>query len=59
MNKDFENKTVTKKLLNRYRIQIKLISIYHALINEMIKKEHRSLINVLLKLIENKIERKF
>ena len=57
MNEDFENKTVTKGLLNRYRIRIKLTSTYHALINEMIKKEHRSLINVLSKLIEDKIER--
>ena len=57
MNEDFENKTVTKELLNRYRIRIKLTSTYHASINEMIEKEHRSLINVLSKLIENKIER--
>ena len=57
MNEDFENKTVTKELLNRYRIRIKLTSTYHALINEMIKKRHRLLINVLSKLIENKIER--
>ena len=57
INKNFENKIVIKKLLNRYRIQIKLISTYHALIKEMIEKEHRLLINVLLKLIENKIER--
>ena len=57
MNEDLENKAVTKELLNRYRIRIKLTSTYHASINEMIEKEHRSLINVLSKLIENKIER--
>ena len=57
INEDFENKTVTEELLNRYKIRIKLNSTYHALINEMIEKEHRSLINILLKLIENKIER--
>ena len=57
MNEDLENKTVTEELLNRYRIRIKLTSTYHASINEMIEKEHRSLINVLSKLIENKIER--
>ena len=57
MNENLENKTVTKNWLNRYRIQIKLTSTYYALINEMIEKEHRSLIDVLSKLIENKIER--
>ena len=57
MNENFENKTVTKKLLNRYRVQIKLTSTYHASINEMIKKEHRPLINALSKLTEDKIER--
>ena len=57
MNENFENKAITEKLLNRYRIRIKLISTYHALINEIIEKEYRSLINTLSKLIENKIER--
>ena len=57
MNEDSENKTVTEELLNRYRIRIKLTSTYHTLINEMIKREHRPLINVLSKLIESKIER--
>ena len=57
MNKDFENKVVTKELLNRYKIQSKLISTYYASINEMIEKEYQSLINVLSKLIKNKIER--
>ena len=59
INKDFENKTVTEELLNRYRIRIKLTSIYHASINEMIERKHWSLINVLSKLIEDKIERWF
>ena len=57
MNEDFENKAVTEELLNRYRVRIKLISTYHASINEMIEREHRSLINVLSKLIENKMQR--
>ena len=57
MNEGSENKTVTEELLNRYRVRIKLTSTYHALINEIIEKEHRPLINVLSKLIENKIER--
>ena len=57
MNKNFENKVITEELLNRYRIRTKLTSTYHASINEMIEKEHRPLIHVLSKLIENKIER--
>ena len=56
MNEDFENKIVTKELLNRYRVQIKLTSTYHASINEMIKKRYQLLINILSKLIEDKIE---
>ena len=59
MNKSLENKTVIKELLNRYRIQIKLTSIYYASINKIIKKEYRSLINVLSKMTEDKIERWF
>ena len=56
-NENIKNKAVTKELLNRYKIRIKLISTYHASTNEIIKKEHRSLINVLSKLVENKIKR--
>ena len=59
MNEDYKNKIIIKKLLNWYRIRIKLTSTYYASINEMIKRKHRSLINVLSKLIENKIERWF
>ena len=57
MNKNFENKIVTKELMNQYKIQIKLTSTYYASINEIIEKRHRSLINVLSKLTENKIKR--
>ena len=39
INEDFENKIITEKLLNRYRIRIKLISTYHVSINEIIKKK--------------------
>ena len=56
-NEDFENKIVTEELLNQYRVRIKLTSTYHASINEMIERKYRSLINVLSKLIESKIER--
>ena len=48
---------MTKKLLSKYKIKIKLISTYYSSVNEMIKKKHRLLINVLSKLIEGKIER--
>ena len=57
INENFENKIIIEELLNRYRIRIKLTSTYHALINEIIKRRHRPLINVLSKLIKNKIER--
>ena len=35
----FRKKIVTEKYLNRYKIQIELISIYHASINKMIGKK--------------------
>ena len=38
---------------------MKLTSIYHVSINEMIKREHRLLINVLSKLTEDKREQRF
>ena len=57
INEGFENKMITKKLLNRYSIRIKLILIYHTWINEMGKRKHWPLMNVLLKLTKDKVER--
>ena len=56
MNESFENKIVIKESLNRYKVQIKLISTYHASINKIIKEKHQLLINILSILTENKIE---
>ena len=55
MNEDFKNKIVTEKLLNRYKIQIKLIRLIMYRLMKWLKK-HRSFINVLSKLIKKKIE---
>ena len=50
---------MTRKLLNKYKVKIKVISIYYLFINEIIERKHRPLINILSKLIEKKIEQKF
>ena len=59
INEDSENKIMIRKLLNKYRVKIKLISIYHSFFNEMIEKKHRLLINVLSKLIKKKLNDNF
>ena len=56
MNKKFKNKAITKQLINKYKIKIKINSIYHSMNNEMIEKKHRLIMNVLSKMIENKIK---
>ena len=40
LNENSENKKIIKQLLQRYWVKIKIISFYHLMINDMIKREH-------------------
>ena len=40
LNEDFENKKIIKQLLQRYRVKIKIVSFYHSMTNDMIKREY-------------------
>ena len=40
LNENSENKKIIKQLLQKYRIKIKIISFYHSMTNDMIKREH-------------------
>ncbi len=56
MNDDSENKKILEKLVKRYQIRKMITSNYHSQINEMIKKDHKSLFNVLFKMFDEKLE---
>ena len=40
LNENSENKKIIKQLLQRYRIKIKIVSFYHSMTNDIIKREH-------------------
>jgi hypothetical protein len=50
INDDFENKKILEKLVKWYRIKKIITSNYHFQINEMIKRNHKSLFNILFKM---------
>ena len=56
LNKSSENKKIIKQLLQRYRIKIKIISFYHSMTNDMIKREYQFIIDALSKLTNDKIK---
>ena len=56
MNKKFENKVIIKQLMNRCKIKIKINLTYYLMNNKIIERKHRSIINILSKMIKNKIK---
>ena len=56
LNEDSENKKIIKQLLQRYRVKVKIISSYHSMINNMIKRDHQFIVDALSKLTSDKFE---
>jgi hypothetical protein len=56
VNDDSENKKVFEKLVKRYQIK-KIITLdYHSQINEMIKRDHKSLFDALFKMFDEELK---
>jgi hypothetical protein len=56
VNDEFENKEILDEFVQRYRIKKMITSNYHFQINEMIKKNHRFLFDVLLKMFDEELK---
>ncbi len=56
INNDSENKEILEKLVKRYRIKKMITSDYHSQINEMIKKDHKFLFDVLFKMSNDELK---
>ena len=56
LNEGFENKKIIKQLLQRYRVKIKIVSSYHSMANDMIKRSHQLIVDALSKLTNDKFE---
>ena len=53
INKDFKNKQKVKTFLVKFEIKKVTVSVYHSQINNMIKCEHTSIMQALLKSCKN------
>ncbi len=56
VNDEFENKEIFNELMQRYRIKKMITLNYHSQINEMIKKDHRFLSEVLFKMSDEELK---
>jgi hypothetical protein len=56
MNDESENKEILDELVQRYRIKKMITSNYHSQINEMMKRNHKSLFNVLFKMFDEELK---
>jgi hypothetical protein len=56
VNDESENKEIFDELVQRYRIKKMITSNYHSQINEIIKKNHRFLFDVLFKMSDEKLK---
>ncbi len=56
VNDESENKEILDELVQRYRIKKMITSSYHSQINEMIKRNHKSLFDALFKMSDEKLK---
>jgi hypothetical protein len=56
VNDESENKEIFDELVQRYRIKKMITSSYYSRINEMIKRDHKSLFDALFKMFDEKLK---
>jgi DNA-directed RNA polymerase subunit N (RpoN/RPB10) len=56
VNNESENKKILDELVQRYRIKKMITSNYHFQINEMIKRDHKSLFDALSKMSDEELK---
>jgi hypothetical protein len=56
VNDESENKEILDEFVQRYRIKKMITSNYHFQINEMIKRNHKSLFNALFKMFDEELK---
>ena len=51
INEKLKNKAITKQLINRYKVKIKISLTCHSMNNKTIERKHQSIVNILSKRI--------
>jgi len=53
MNKELKNKEIIEMLIEKYKIKWVMMLTYHLQINDLVKKNHTTVVNVLIKMTVN------
>jgi hypothetical protein len=53
MNEELKNKEIVEMLLKKYKIKRVMMLTYHSQMNDLVKKDHTAVVNVLIKMIVN------
>jgi hypothetical protein len=50
MNEELKNKEIVKVLIKKYKIKRVMMSTYHSQTNDLVKRDHTAVVNVLIKM---------
>ena len=50
MNEELKNKEIVETLIEKYKIKRMMMSTYHSQMNDLVKKNHTAVVNVLIKM---------
>ncbi len=50
MNEKLKNKEIVETLIKKYKIKRVMMSTYHSQMNDLVKKDHTAVVNVLIKM---------
>jgi len=53
MNEELKNKEIVEMLIKKYKIKRVMMLTYHSQMNDLVKKDHTAVVNVLIKMIVN------
>jgi len=50
MNEESKNKEIVETLIEKYKIKRVMMSTYHSQMNDLVKRDHTAVVNVLIKM---------
>jgi len=53
MNEESKNKEIVETLIEKYKIKRVMMLIYHSQMNDLVKRDHTAVVNVLIKMTVN------
>jgi hypothetical protein len=53
MNEELKNKKIVKALIKKYKIKRVVMLMYHIQMNDLVKKDHIAVVNILIKMTVN------